>query len=71
MVSCFPDNNVYYIVDLVIIACLNFHEFLILRLFTRLGIRKLSFFLCRTIIKIIFVRLLSSRICLSREIREK
>ena len=31
-------------VDLVIFACLNFQEFLILRLFTKFRIRKFSYF---------------------------
>ena len=33
-------RDIVYTVDLVIFACLNFREFLILGLFTKLGIRR-------------------------------
>ena len=50
--------------DLVIFACFNFREFLILGLHTKFRIREFS------IIKIIFARFLKMRICPPREIRE-
>ena len=56
-------------VDLVIFACLNFREFLILELFTIFLFREFSFFFSSAIIKIIFARFLNWRIC-PREIRE-
>ena len=59
-------NTVY----LVILACLNFREFLILRLFTKFRILEFSFFFSRTILIILFARFLNSRICPPREIRE-
>ena len=59
-----------YTVDLVIFACLNFREFLFLRLFTKFRIRDCSFFFSSAILKIIFASFLSSRICPPREIRE-
>ena len=61
-----PTNTV----DLVIFACLDFREFLILRLFAELRIREFSFFFSNAIIVIIFARFLNSRICPPREISE-
>ena len=55
---------------LVIFACLNFREFLILWLFTKFIIPEFSFFCSSVIIIIIFVRFLNSRICLPHESRE-
>ena len=57
-------------VDLVIFACYNFREFLILGLFTKLRIHEFSFFISSAIIIIIFTRFLNSRICPPRNIRE-
>ena len=57
-------------VDLVIFACLNFREFLILWLFTKFIIPKFAFFCSSVIIIIIFVRFLNSRICLPHKSRE-
>ena len=54
-------------VDLVIVACLNFREFLILGLFTKFKIREFSFSFCSAIIIIIFGKFLNSRICPPRE----
>ena len=54
-------------VDLVIFACLNFREFLILRLFTKFRIREFSFFSSSSIF---LNRFLNSRGCPPREIRE-
>ena len=51
-----------YTVDLVILSCLNFREFLILGLFTKLRIHEFSFFFSDAIIKIIFAIFLISRI---------
>ena len=63
-------NGYLYTVDLVIFACLNFREFLILRLFTKFRIREFSFFFSGSNIMIIFARFLNSRVCPPREIRE-
>ena len=57
-------------VNLVIFACLNFREFLILGLFTKFRIHEFSFFFSSAIIVIIFARFLNSRICPPRDIRE-
>ena len=57
-------------VDLVIFACLNFREFLILGLFPKFRIREFSSFLNSAFIIIIFGRYLNSQICPPREIRE-
>ena len=57
-------------VDLVIFACLNFREFLILGLFTKFRNREFLFFFSNDIIIIIFARFLNSRICPPREIHE-
>ena len=57
-------------VDLVILACLNFREFLILGLFAKFRIREFLFFFNNAILIIIFARFLNSRICSTREIRE-
>ena len=54
---------VWYTVDQVIFACLNFREFLILGPFTKFKIREFSFFFSSSIIIIIFARFLNSRIC--------
>ena len=59
-----------YTVDLVIFACLNFREFLILGLFTKFSIREYSFFFISAIELIIFVRFLNSRIFPPRQICE-
>ena len=59
-----------HIVNLVIFACLNFREFLILELFTKNKICKLSFFFSSAIIIIIFAVFLNSEICSPREICE-
>ena len=58
---------VYNTVNLVIFACLNFHEFLILRLFTKFWIIEFQLFFSRAIMIKIFARFLNSRICLPRE----
>ena len=60
-----------YTVDMVIFACLNFHEFLILGLFTKSRSREFLFLLSTAIIIIIFVRFLKLRTCPPREIRKK
>ena len=52
-----------YTVDMVIFTCLNFHEFPILRLFTKFRIREFSFFFSSAFIIIIFAIFLNSRIC--------
>ena len=57
-------------VDQVIFACLNIREFRILELFTKFRIREFSFFFSSAIKIIIFTKLLNSRICPPREIRE-
>ena len=49
-------------VNLIIFACLNFREFLILGLLTKFRIREFPFFFCSAIIIIIFARFLISRI---------
>ena len=56
-------------VDMVILACSNFHEFLILGLFTKCRTHKFSF--SSAIKRIIFARFLNSRICPSCKITEK
>ena len=59
------------IVDLVIFVCLTFREFLIWGFFVKFRMREFSFFIILfSIIIIIFVRFLNSRICPPREIRE-
>ena len=63
-------STIIYTVDLVIFACLNFREVMILGLFTKFRIREFFFFFSSVIIIIIFARFLNSRICPSREIRE-
>ena len=51
---------------MVIFACLNFGEFLILGLFTKFGIREFSLLFSNAIMIIIFVRYFNSRICLRK-----
>ena len=50
-----------YIVDLVIFACLNFREILILEIFTEIRIPEFTFFFSSAIIILIFARFLNSR----------
>ena len=59
----------HHTVDLVIFACLNLREFLILGLFTKFRICEFFFFFSSAIyiIIIIFARFLNSRICPPRE----
>ena len=57
MIGLYLINNT---IDLVILACLNFREFLILKLSTKSGIREI----------IIFAKFFNSHICLPCEIRE-
>ena len=57
-------------VDLVIFACLNFREFLILWFFTKFRISEFSFFFSSAFIIIIFAGFSTSRIGPPREIRE-
>ena len=52
-------RDLVYTVDLVIFACLNFREFLILGLFTKLWIRR--YFFSSAIIVIIFARFFNSQ----------
>ena len=54
-------------VDLVIFACVNFREFLLLGLFTKFRTREFLFFLSSTIIIIIFEEFLNSRSCPPRK----
>ena len=54
-------------VDLVILACLNFRDFLILGLCTKIRTCEFPFFFSSAIIIIIFARFLNSRICPPRE----
>ena len=56
-----------YTVDMVIFACLNIREFLILGLFTKPRIRDFLFIFCSAIRIIIFAWFLNSRICPPRE----
>ena len=53
-----------YTVDLVIFACLNFREFLILGLFTKFRIREFTFFFSNAITRIIVVSLLNPEFAL-------
>ena len=61
---------IIYTLNLVIFAWLNFREFLILRLFTKITTREFLFFSGGAIFIIIFPRFLNSQICPPREIRE-
>ena len=57
-----------YTVDLVISACLDFREFVILGLFMKARICQLSIsMIAGAIIRKIFVRFLNSQICPTRE----
>ena len=67
----FPTDYNIYTVDLVIFACLNFREFLILGLYKKFRIREFSFLFSSAIIIIISAKFLNSRVCPPREIREK
>ena len=71
---CVNNNNSFYYymitVDMVIFACSNFREFLILGLCTKFENREFLFFFRSVIIIIIFARFLNSRIYHPREIRE-
>ena len=50
------NNKIYYTVDLVIFACLDFREFVILRHFTKYRIRELSILMIGRIIIITILR---------------
>ena len=63
-------RKIRYTVDLVIFACLNFREFLILGLFTKFRMRELIFIFSSDITIIICMRFLNSQTC-PREIHEK
>ena len=66
--KCLPPCD---IVDLLIFACLDFHEFAIWGLFVKSIIRELSILMMgNAIIMIIFARFSNSRICPPLEIRK-
>ena len=64
-------SNIEMIVDLVIFACLNSLEFLILGLFTKFRICEFLFSFSSAIIIILFARFLNLRICPLCEIGKK
>ena len=59
-----------YTIDLVIFACLNFHEFPILGLLTKFRIREFSFFFSSAIIKMFSQDSWNLWICPPHEIRK-
>ena len=70
MMTSNPSVFMIYTVDLVIFACLDFYELMILRLFVMSRICELLMSMIGGTIIIIFVRLLNSRIFPPGDIRK-